>query len=303
VNNVLVQNQSLQTVLGIVLDGSQGVGEGASMHFTASRAGNWAKGFGGFGRANGDSIESYGGVAGYGQAIQPNLVLGAAFSGTGTSTSNVYQNAAGRSFGLYGYGIYTEGHLRLSGDLGGGYLSLDTHRNLYPTGLTADGSTNGWFLGMGAQAQYLIPMGRAFLIPYGRVRYLHTDLGAFTEHGAGLLDLTTAAVRTNIGSFTGGLRTGMDLRAAGGLSIIPWAEVGGTGNVGDTHIAVQQTLLGLNGATNMANALVASSGVLDTGAGLTLKEKGSWTAKFAYNGQFAADTHLNTFSVLVNYRW
>ncbi len=177
VNDAYVVHQSLSAALGAPLDGSQGVRGGTSMHFTATHVGAWVQGLGGFGIANGDNVGSFDGIAGYGKAISRNLVLGGAFSGAGTDTSNPYQSVNGRSVGFYGYGIYTQGNLRISADLGGGHLAMDTHRTLYPTPLTADGSTSGWFLGVGAQLQYLVPLGRAFLLPYSRIQYLHTAMG------------------------------------------------------------------------------------------------------------------------------
>jgi hypothetical protein len=303
VNNETTTQLSLSNALGTVLDGSQALpGRHVSLHFTATRIGSWAKGFGGFGRSNGNNIQDFGGVVGYGSNITRHLTLGAAFSGLGTSTQSPYETASGKSFGIYGYGIYTQNHLRISGTIGAGYLDLNTHRNLYPTTLQAYGSTNGWFLGTGIQAQYLIPLGQAFLIPYGRLSYLHTTTNAFTEHGAGLLDLTIGTMHTNIVSLTGGMRAGVDLRS-GPITWVPWAEVGGTGNAGNRHSAVLQTLLGLGGETNVARSLVTPAGSLDVGAGLTVHGTGPWTIKIAYQGQFAGNIHYNTFGLLANYRW
>jgi hypothetical protein len=112
--------------------------------------------------------------------------------------------ALGHAFGGYTYGIYTAGHLRISGDLGAGTLTLDTNRYLLPTNLVASASTSGWFLGTGLQLQYLIPIDNAFVIPFATAIYTHTSQGALDEQGAGLLDLKTAATRTSIGNFTGG---------------------------------------------------------------------------------------------------
>jgi hypothetical protein len=94
----------------------------------------------------------------------------------------------------------------------------------------------------------------------------------------------------------------VDLRS-GPITWVPWAEVGGTGNAGNRHSAVLQTLLGLGGTTNVARSLVTPAGSLDVGAGLTVHSTGPWTIKIAYQGQFAGDTHLNSFDLVGNYLW
>uniref|UniRef100_UPI00055906D4 autotransporter outer membrane beta-barrel domain-containing protein n=2 Tax=Acidithiobacillus thiooxidans TaxID=930 RepID=UPI00055906D4 len=303
VNLPYISNESLHSTLSTVLDGSQGVLDSdGQMHFTSTRLGAWAKGFGGFGRSSGSNVSDYGGVTGYGAAITRHFTLGIALSGSGTDTGSVYQQAHGHAFGGYTYGIYTAGHLRISGDMGAGTLALDTNRRLLPTNLTASASANGWFLGTGVQFQYLVPIDNAFVIPYAKFTYLHTALGALDEQGAGLLNLQTAAMRTNIGNFTGGLRTGIDLRA-GGLTWIPWVELGGAANAGTLHLNVLQQV-GLAGQNqNLARTLVAPAGAFATGAGLTLQGKGPWVAKLAYEGQFAGDTHFNSFDLIARYRW
>ena len=259
------------------------------------------QGLGGFGNAYGASVENYGGVLGDGAAINHHLVLGAAFSGMGTQTGNSYQQVNGRSFGFYGYGIYTQGALRISGVLGTGYQSYSEQRELHPTGLVASGSTQGWFFGSGAQAQYTIPLqDHAFLMPYLSANYLHTRTNAFNEQGAGLLNLNYGGQSTNLGVFTGGLRAGYALQGQG-LTWTPWVEVGGTGYAGNRLSTTTETLGLLS--TNMA-AHVAPADSLDAGAGLTLQGKGPWNAKVGYVGQFSgASAQFNSFDLIADYRW
>ena len=303
VNAPYINNQSLHVALNTVLDGSQGVlAADGKMHFTSTRLGTWAKGFGGFGRSNGDNVSDYGGVLGYGARAGRHWVLGVALSGSGTDTSSAYQRVNGHSFGGFAYGIYTHGHLRISGDLGGGVLTADSARDLLPTSLVANGSTQGIFLGTGIQMQYLVPLDHAFLIPYGRMTYLHTALSAYTEHGAGLLDLQLGREATNIGDLTLGLRAGVDLHAQG-LTWVPWVSAGGSANVGTLHLNVLQKV-GLAGANeNIARTLVAPAGAFDPGLGLTVQGHGPWIAKFAWQGQYAGNTHYNTFDLIARYQW
>ncbi|MHB1781011.1 autotransporter outer membrane beta-barrel domain-containing protein, partial [Acidithiobacillus sp.] len=286
VNNAYILNQSLL---------------GAFSRIFSAHKGYWVQGLGGFGNAYGASVENYGGVLGDGAAINHHLVLGAAFSGMGTQTGNSYQQVNGRSFGFYGYGIYTQGALRISGVLGTGYQSYSEQRELHPTGLVASGSTQGWFFGSGAQAQYTIPLqDHAFLMPYLSANYLHTGTNAFNEQGAGLLNLNYGGQSTNLGVFTGGLRAGYALQGQG-LTWTPWVEVGGTGYAGNRLSTTTETLGLLS--TNMA-AHVAPADSLDAGAGLTLQGKGPWNAKVGYVGQFSgANTQFNSFDLIADYRW
>ncbi|MBN6742905.1 autotransporter domain-containing protein, partial [Acidithiobacillus sp. MC6.1] len=284
-DNTYIVNQSLLGAMNCIFSAHKGF---------------WAQGIGGFGQANEASVVDYGGVMGDGAAITSHLTLGAAFSGLGTQTGTGYQQVYGRSFGFYGYGIYTQGHLRVSGALGTGYLSLNEQRELHPTPAIASGSGKGWFFATGAQARYLIPLGKAaFLMPYGDMSYLHTGTNAFTEQGAGNLDIAYAGQSTDLGIFTGGLRAGTNLRA-GHLTLTPWVEVGGTGYAGNRRM---NTLESIGTNINLASSRVAPADSLDAGAGVTLKGRGPWTAKVAYVGQFAGDTHFNTFDLTANYRW
>ncbi|MDA8119043.1 MAG: autotransporter outer membrane beta-barrel domain-containing protein [Gammaproteobacteria bacterium] len=284
--------------LSTVLDGAQSTG-GTTPHFTALHEGAWLKGAGDFGQSQGASVTDFGGITGYGKAVSPNLVVGGAFSGLGTTTHTPQQSLNGQSLGVYGYGIYTQGALRLSASVGAGALSEDSQRNLAPTGLIATGSTSGWFTDTGVQAQYLIPMGRTFVMPYGSATYLHTHLNGFSEHGAGSLDLTYGSQTGNLGEFTGGVRTGIDLKDHA-LTIIPWVELGGTGTAGNRTLTTTEAI----GVTNVsAVGQIAPAASFDIGAGVTVTSHGPWAARLAYTEQFAGPTHLNSFTLLGRYRF
>jgi hypothetical protein len=77
--------------------------------------------------------------------------------------------------------------------------------------------------------------------------------------------------------------------------------LGGAANVGTLHLNVLQQTRYLG--DNLTRTLVAPAGALDIGVGLTLQGKGPWVAKLAYEGQFAGDTHFNSFDLIARYRW
>ena len=301
-------NAGGDAIVSSLLDGAGQVEGQDGPRFTDSRIGSWVKGFGAFGRANGASVENYGGIAGYGLAINQHLVLGAAFAGSGTGTSTDAQQVSTNSFGGFAYAIDTLDQLRLSATLGAGYLHQSSNRNIFNAQNqsryeTAVGATNGWYFGAGLQAQYLIPLGQNFLMPYGRIDYVHTYVNGFQENGANKLvnlNIGYGSLNTNVAAFSGGLRAGTDL-SLGSMTLIPWVSVGGTGYAGTLKVAQVETV-GLTSTTE--TGLVTPNGALDTGAGVTLRGHHTpWTVKLAYNGQFAGDVHLNAFDLLANYRW
>lgn len=141
-------------------------------------------------------------------------------------------------------------------------------------------------------------------MPYGKVQYVHTQMGGFGESGANYianLNIDYGALHTSVTSFSGGLRAGTDIPMSG-FTLIPWVSVGGTGNVGTLHVN-QSLAVGLYNSSEYA--LVAPDGALDAGAGITLRgsHNDPWSVKVAYNGQYSKHVHFNTFDVLANYRW
>ena len=300
VNNVYASNQAIRTGIDATLDGSEGVlGPDGAMHFTAAHTGAWVKGVGATGQVSGATVRNYGAVMGYGDQVTHHLVVGGAFSGIHTETSTANQQADANLFSVYGYGIDTMGHLRMSASVGGGRIGLNETRTMAPLPVTATGDTHGWLLAVGAQAQYLVPMGHAFLVPYARMDYQHTKTSAFGETGAQALDMSYQGEQTNLGLFTGGVRGGYDLQASG-VTFTPWAEIGATGYVGNRNVTVLQTI-GVQTGSSLAR--IAPADTLDTGAGVTVGDNGPWTAKLAYAGQYNGGTHLNTFYLLADYKW
>ncbi len=272
--------------------------------FTNSRQGPWGKGFGGFGQANRADMKHHGAVAGYGVAIHSNLadqmVVGGAVVGASTKTTTDQQTVNGQSFGGFGYAIATEGNLRISATAGAGGLQQDSTRYLYPSPVRATGQTHGWYVGLGIQGQYLIPMNQAFIVPFGRLSYLHTQFNGFAEQGAGSLDIQYGDVSTNLTTASAGVRLGYGIDWVN-FKIIPWISVGGTGYAGDRQVTQAQTVGLLN---SLQTAVAAPGGALNTDAGISFLGRNSpWTVKLNYRGQFAHGAHLNTFEVLANYRW
>lgn len=302
-DSLFITNASGLMALNTLMDGAGKTGS-STVGFTNSRQGPWGKVFGGFGQANQADMKHYGAVAGYGVAIHSNLaaqmVVGGAVVGASTKTTTDQQTVNGQSFGGFGYAIATEGNLRISATTGAGGLQQNSTRYLYPSTVQASGQTHGWYAGLGVQGQYLIPMDQAFLVPYGRLNYLHTQLNGFAEQGAGNLNIQYGDLSTNLAAMSAGLRLGYGIDISG-YKVIPWVSVGGTGYAGDRQVTQAQTVGLLN---SQQTAVVAPGGALNADAGISFLGLSSpWTVKLNYRGQFAHGAHLNTFEVLANYRW
>ncbi len=111
--------------------------------------------------------------------------------------------------------------------------------------------------------------------------------------------LTYGRQTGNLGEFTGGVRTGIDLKDHA-LMIIPWVELGGTGTARNRTLTTTETI----GVTNVsAVGQIAPAASLDVGVGVTVTSHGPWAARLAYTGQFAGPTHLNGFDLLGRYRF
>ncbi len=294
--NAYAVNQVLFTALGRLTDPGDVIGDPTA---TNPLLGAWARGIGGWGAANGMSTQQYGGLVGYGRAVRPDVVAGFAVSGLGTSAQGGTQTLTTRSFGAYGYGVWTQGRLRITGTAGGGGLLTHETRALPPTGLGAKGDATGWFGAVALSAQYRLQQGPLFLIPFAFARYLHTDSGALSETGAGVLNLGYGAVQADIGALGGGVRAGTDipLREA---TVIPWVRLGLTGYLGGGSVAGVETL-GPFTATETAQS--APDATVDTGVGVSLVGHGPWRASLAWSGHFTTGAPQQDLELGVRYRW
>ena len=293
-----VTNSALFNTVDTLLNGSSEL-HVTSPVYTNPQLGTWVEMQGGFGRANDFSITQYGGIVGHGVQVTPNLVVGGAISALGNSTTNPYDRVYGQSVGVFGYGVYTLGRLRLSATGGVGATSLDSHRELLPTSLTGRGHASGFYGAAGVQAEYRITLGKAFVMPFASARYIHTDSGTMGETGADPLNLRYSAVKTDIGAFGGGAKLGFTLPTSFG-TLIPWASIGGTGYVGGQNVSTLETV-GLISARESANA--APTATLDTGVGVDFIGTSKWRFTAAWTGNYANKSQGNAFELVARYRW
>ena len=283
-----------------VLDAQSGTSNGILEVNGQPDPGVWIRGIGGTGGAYGAGLYDNGVLIGGGDEIRPGLIVGGAFGSTYMHTKTDLQQIGTRAYGLYGYSLYNNGPLFVSGSLSAGTLDMSSNRNLEPTGLVATGSASGWYGGLTTKAGWRLTQGISFLMPYVGADYLHTDRDAFTESGAGPLDLTYGSVSYNIGTFSTGVRAGLDWHAKANLVISPWVEVGAVAYVGDRNQNVPVTLGTVN-ETLPSTTAPASASVIS--AGLAVMSTTNWSVDLTYSGQFSNDSHMNSVGFKALYRW
>ncbi|MEJ2452061.1 MAG: autotransporter outer membrane beta-barrel domain-containing protein, partial [Gammaproteobacteria bacterium] len=260
----------------------------------------WVRGLSGTGGAYGASLDNNGLLIGYGTEIRPGLIIGGALGNTNTRASTTLDQVKTRSYGAYLYTLFNNGPLFIDATATGGSLHTDSLRNLQPTGLIATGSASGSYAGISARAGYRVTRGIAFVTPYVGLGYLHTHRSAYSETGAGLLNLSYAAVNYNLGTFTVGARIGADWEASAGVVVSPWLELGGIAYTGDRNKGLTVTL---GSQQQVLPATGAPSSAATVNAGVAVMSHANWSAQLVYHGQFSQHTHMNTGDVKIVYRW
>lgn len=175
----------------------------------------WASGFGAGGHlsANADAhglALSYGGIAaGADVRLDPKLLVGwaVAYARSGAATSGVPGSITLNTGSLLAYASYAPGPWYLDGALGYAYGGASVSRSIVFPGQAraATGSPNAnMFLG-NVETGYRLALGPATrLTPLAGLQVVTVSRGAFTESGAGAIDLrvsgaTTASVRGLLG--------------------------------------------------------------------------------------------------------
>ncbi len=286
--NGFAADQSLFNVMNGVLAGDATAG--------SLKQGAWMQGLGDFGSANGDTYNAGGFVAGAGRQVSPNVTIGAAVSSVWTGTNGSGSSVSGNTVGVYGYGIYAVGGFEATAMAGVGHLGDNSARFLAAVG-TGRSASNGYFTDAGARVQYRFGSQLGYVAPYISGEYLHTSLGDATETGAGMFNLTYAAMHTNLGQFGAGLKTGFSVPSGFG-TLAPWAELGGLGTLGNTRDSTVETL-GL--LTASESATVAPRGAVTAAAGASLTGRGPWRFSVQWGGQYGSGTTAENFGVQGQY--
>ncbi|WP_455384605.1 autotransporter outer membrane beta-barrel domain-containing protein, partial [Acidihalobacter prosperus] len=254
------------------------------------------------GSSDGAKLNENTALIGYGHEFLPGVVFGIALGNTELHTKTSEQTVKTQGTGLYLYGLYNHQQVFVDATLTAGSLHTDSSRSLASAGLTATGSASGSYAGVSVNAGYRFYLSgkHLFVAPYVGAGYLHTHRNAYTESGAGLLDLRYSAADDTLSTVSAGARVGSDFELGADNTLAPWMSLGETVYGGDRSVH-QTVTLGSEQQVLPASGAPSSATVLDTG--LTLSRGANWLTQLAYHGQYASGSHMNTADLKVVYRW
>jgi autotransporter-associated beta strand protein len=256
-------------------------------------------------------LDSSNGASGY----QPGYTFGSAGGLVGGDYRLDEQTAAGAFLG------YVDGAATIAGGgsvdsqslRGGGYLTarregfrtdlsagaavdaFSTNRDISLLSRTAAGSPKGVELDCDAQTSYELQAGPGALAPFVGVSYERLTVDAFTEGGAGALDLSVGrqvaeSVRSQLGAK---LRRRFDL---GGFVATPFVSLGWGREYANQSRAIEaQFASGAGAAFSVQTADVARNAAL-VGVGFDIGGRGNWAVRLAYAGDIRSDFVANSFS-------
>jgi outer membrane autotransporter protein len=295
---------------------SGGSDDGATNDVSASVAdidkpwGVWASGYGQVGQLDGDGNSHRldetigGGSVGADYKLTPALRVGAGLGYGGTTFS--LDDGGGRAevdhtqFALYA--DYTMGPAYLDGTVGFAYGDGTTRRNVSLPGALAQAAghvTDTQVLGS-VEAGYGLGLGATTVTPFAGLSLASADQNAFTETGAGVLDLHVAkqsqsSVRSMLGS-----RLTADM-ALGSQTITTDASVGWAHEFAPTDRGTDAAFVGAPSAGfQVAGVKVPGNSAL-IGVGIATTVFADTSVYLHYDGSLAAGA--NTNAVTAGFRW
>jgi outer membrane autotransporter protein len=231
-------------------------------------------------------VSSWGIVGGVDTLATENLVLGAAINwSSGSNTGKAALSGSSNrvnSFGIGGYGSWSQGPLSLDGRITVGFDNYSQHRTIDMPDVTARASYSGHHYAVGFDAGYRLSVQNVTLTPTASLKWLSVDADGYTETGADALNLTVRD--TSAHQFEGGL--GMKLGWSIDTSLgqlqpelkMAWVHDFVTGSV-----AIDASMLGAAFTTMQSRP---SADGLALGAGLNLLTSGDTSLRLSYDGQF-----------------
>ena len=258
----------------------------------------WVRGLGGVGSLTGSGprlsfTDDYGGVLLGAGVSRGGFTVGAGGGYVATGLSFSDGSRASQNTGLgFVYGRYAQGPMWFGAMAAYGGGRVDGDRALPGTGLTAAGNRSGDFAVVQGRAAYDLAVGPVTVEPRASLAYIHAGQGAFSETGAGLLDLSYPD--TNADTVQGRLTVrAMRRFAAGAWGLAPWVEAG----VQQSFSGLARHVLATDGAFSAGVAGVSpapTAGVI--GLGLSVAATGMLDFFVRYQGEFSANQCENAFT-------
>ncbi|GJE53940.1 Extracellular serine protease [Methylobacterium thuringiense] len=260
-----------------------------------SGTGLWGLGFGNGYRVGADTsgpgLRAQGGglMLGADRAIDPSLLVGAAFGYARSSTTSSGTRGTSDTYLGAAYLGYQRDGVEVDAIAGLAYATLDSLRSFAPFGgvMTARGRADGLGAVASVEAGYrfLVPTEAGLLGIKPLVGLAYNDLhrSGFAETGASGFGLSFAGQTFGRATTFAGVSTGLDLVTAGGLAIRPDLRLGWTHDLLDASPFTTTALLGLPFRTR--DAWPGRDGVL-VDARVTLWSYESVSLFAGYRGEF-----------------
>jgi uncharacterized protein YhjY with autotransporter beta-barrel domain len=264
----------------------------------------WIAGFGGGGNVggNGDSHDvAYdvgGGAIGADYRFSPALLAGGAiaYSGSGLSTQGISGSGSINTLSLGVYASYAPGNWYVDGALGYGHSWGDLSRSIAFPGVTrtASGSPGANEFLSNLETGYHFHLDdRTALTPFAAMQGIVIGQGAFTESGAGAIDLqvdsqTTSSARSLLGlELTENLPVGLTQPL--GLDL----RVGWSHDFADPGRFVTASFVGAPGASFTVSGASPDRDAAIVGLGVSLPVAPAFDVFLRYDGAFAGNYATN----------
>lgn len=265
-----------------------------------ARSGVWLQGLGVAGRVSRFDLSNGGLMLGNSAALADDLLVGGALALAETRTDDGDTLVQGRSWGGYGYGLYTPGHWRLFAAVGAGQLDTDSTRSLPALGAVSTGRSDGYFTGITVGGRYHVALNKpVFAEPYAEASVLRSQMNGYQERGAGLLDIRYGNEAQDLTVLEAGARVGLPLAVAT-ATVVPWLRAGAVRYLGDRTVENAESV----GMANVHQSLdTVRRHAFKTGAGVEVLGQGPWSASLAWDGQYADQVRLDKVQLVLQYQW
>ncbi|BAO88256.1 autotransporter domain-containing protein [Caballeronia cordobensis] len=190
-----------------------------------------------------------------------------------------------------------------SGGVDGGLSGYDSTRNVTLPGYAAQakGAFNAYEAGLHSRVAYILPMNDSYVKPYVDVHLVHMHTNAYTEQGAGALDLAVNSANATTLSVSPMLEVGGRWTFANGMTLRPDLAVGGVFHNRNYWDANAQFVGSAPGVAPFSAVASAPSSLAKVKVGMNPSVSKRTELKLEYGGQFGSGYSSNEGILRVNY--
>lgn len=195
------------------------------------------------------------------------------------------------------------GNWTISGAADVGYGSYDTTRNIAFPGFAAQatGSFNITETGPHARIAYLAPQGNWYLKPYVDLHAVYLHSSGYSERGAGAMGLNVDSNSDTTFSASPMLEAGARVELDNGMTMRPYAAVGGVFYSKNQWGASAGFMGAAPGVAAFTTVASAPSSLAEVRLGANLMMKKDLEVRIEYGGQFGPGYRSNEGVLRLNY--